>query len=824
MSIDLKGNTNYAALKNLDGQYIPIRTNLSAVDMIVANGLEVQGDTLSLKQATATDIQYGTSGSVVTPDVLKPILDSKQDTLTQGAGINITNSTISTADVPISAVTGLDTALAAKQDTLSAGYRMAIISGSTVDQLRYFPIVSATSATVVLEAGSAYKIQAVTGSKTLDSENVPENQFGLEGHAEIFIAGSGMIKTTSNVVLATPLEPDAVNNCTVRFHDGRAIISVEDHIAGHVVTSGGSGTNSLKYWLETANTSDAATQYISVDASLDHTTLDFASAAVNGEKHLVGNGYEATVVSGSVNCGTNKFTVSNLGLQDVTVAGGTLTMGDAYIPSGSTVAVSGGGLAVEKVSVDGELKGGLSWARYSTAKISGSGTLNLDGSYMPTNGDYDFNLNCSGVSIVNGSGGAYGATILARNRNTFNLTSCTISNNTAYWGAVKVNSGGTLNLSSCSFSSNAATYRGKDTCFDLGAKVTITGCTFGNGGGTAETANVSVIANPSSCTVTDCTFGSGVNIGFSTSASSASVTLSGTNKFLGKVATIGTATGQFLISSGAILDLTENTNTTPIAPAGGVTFGAGGATVYPSAGQASAYTLNGMKVPNIGNTNVVNLSGGRVTGITSDAYASNCIFSGGTAAFVLGNSSQGLTLDKCTVTGNAAAGTSGGFWLEDGTRLNLSSSIVSGNGTYDIFGYGDVEVSASTVGVVNMSSKGSLKIAGETKAASTISGGVQVTISSGAVLDLTGNTNPTPIAPGGGITFEAGGATVLYSSGAVSGSYSMDNVVLSSGAKLTNTNVIDLGSTYIGCKQSATAIISGAVVTHGNNTTVGGGI
>jgi hypothetical protein len=39
-----------------------------------------------------------------------------------------------------------------------------------------------------------------------------------------------------------------------------------------------------------------------------------------------------------------------------------------------------------------------------------------------------------------------------------------------------------------------------------------------------------------------------------------------------------------------------------------------------------------------------------------------------------------------------------------------------------------------------------------------------VTIASGAILDLTGNTNATPIAPGGGITFGAS-VTVINSAG-----------------------------------------------------------
>jgi hypothetical protein len=90
-----------------------------------------------------------------------------------------------------------------------------------------------------------------------------------------------------------------------------------------------------------------------------------------------------------------------------------------------------------------------------------------------------------------------------------------------------------------------------------------------------------------------------------------------------------------------------------------------------------------------------------------------------------------------------------------------------------------------------------------------------VTLTSGAILDLTGNTNPTPIAPGGGIVFEAGGATVLYSSGSVSGSYMMDNVTLPAWAKLTNTAVVDFNQTP-GIVTTGDTVISGATLYNGN--------
>lgn len=69
--IDLKGNTNYVAVKNLDNEDVPVRTNLSAVDMNVANGLHVEGDTLSIDKADPLELVTHVRGDgLVSADVM----------------------------------------------------------------------------------------------------------------------------------------------------------------------------------------------------------------------------------------------------------------------------------------------------------------------------------------------------------------------------------------------------------------------------------------------------------------------------------------------------------------------------------------------------------------------------------------------------------------------------------------------------------------------------------------------------------------------------------------------------------------------------------
>lgn len=174
----------------------------------------------------------------------------------------------------------------------------------------------------------------------------------------------------------------------------------------------------------------------------------------------------------------------------------------------------------------------------------------------------------------------------------------------------------------------------------------------------------------------------------------------------------------------------------------------------------------------------------------------------------------------------------------DGIPVDLSGATtapeevtVVGNGRNETFVSGTVTVTSQTT-LTNLTFSGSIVANGATLLADgiyhidTVTGAAGLTIGSGAIVDLTGNTNATPIAPSGGIVFASGGATVLYSSGAVSGSYMMDNAKLPAGAKLTNTAMVDLGGiTTAICYGSASgiSISSGRLSLSGgtaNSTTV----
>ncbi len=732
----------------LTGELVGYVSSGNAAFVLQIENFSVRNRVAGLGDPTALDqeIVTRTQAEMMIQSAVSASAATKQDNLTStnaGTGISITSAgVISVANVPQSAITGLSASLAAKQDNITAGYRMALVSGSTVDQARYFAIEPAITApanqttTVVLSAGKAYEIHAVANNaKVLLTRENPvggSRTFGLEGHAEIFVANTGCIQTGENVVLANALEPDAVNNCTLRFHDGKCIISVEDHIAGYVVVSAtGTSAGTLPYAL-----TSATQEYVAFDATLNGATIDLAGATTYaGEKHVVGNGYNETVLSGVITC-TSKTTFSNLSMDGVIISSGTLTMGDVNIPNGATVAViSGGMIAVEKVS--------------------GEGVLNQATTIIPSN----FKSEMYGITIA-GSVDCYFNSVLTASAVHFT-------------GEIKARQQATANVSSCQFDS------------------------------------VAYIAPV---------------------ASNAVINFIGSNSILTR--TTNDAIGVINITSGAVVDLTGNTNATPIAPGGGIVFEAGGATVLVGSGTASSsYMMDNVTLPagaKLTNTAAIDLGGTNVNVSPGTTASANSVtFTSGSAGS--DTSSRGgafhtyggtFALTNCTVSGNGANGVvGGGLAVFGGGSMHISNCTVSGN-----TGIGDIYVAgASSLLFINggtygktVLNAGKMEIAGQNAIDTIVTSNNPgtVTISSGASINLTSSINP-----GGSITFEAGGATVLYSSGAVSGSYSMDNVMIPAGATLTNTSAVNLNSANVIISSGTTASASGCMFSsgHGDN-------
>jgi hypothetical protein len=441
--------------------------------------------------------------------------------------------------------------------SLTAGYRGAV-SGSTVGFDPSADIVNVTGASVTLQPDTAYKIYAMSQPITLNANPPAAGKWAYEGHLEIFVAGTGYIVTGSNVVLANALEPDAVNNCTVRFHDGLAIISVEDHVAGYIVnTNTGTGDGSLPYALSVSNS-----EYVAFDATTNGTPVDLGGATTYaGEKHVVGNGYENTILSGGIVC-TSKTTFSNLSMDGVVVSSGTLTMGDVNIPNGATVAVSGGGLAVEKVTGNG-------------------GVIDLNGTHVVVSSGQIAYAN--GATFTSGiASNEIGGALYVLSGGRAEISSCTISGNRGQnqGGGIYAN-GAIVALTSVNITGNTAGNAGAGLFANQATVAISSSVVSGNISGGAATNGVDIFATSNS--VLDI---SNSELGKCTLASGGQIVLKGSN-VIGLIEARSTAVGNVgsvTISSGAILDLTGNTNATPINPGGGIIVKTGGCQVINSAG------------------------------------------------------------------------------------------------------------------------------------------------------------------------------------------------------------------------------------------------
>lgn len=416
-------------------------------------------------------------------------------------------------------------------DVAAVGFGMEL-AGGTASLARYRAVESVTGSSVTMQAGHAYKVVATTSAVTLNTETIPANQFGLEGHLEIFVSGTGYVVTGSNVVLANALEPDSVNNCTVRFHDGLAIISVEDHIAGYVVVSAtGTTAGTLPYAL-----TSATQEYVAFDASLNGATVSLSGSTANGEKHVVGNGYAETILNGNIDCGTSNCTVANLALSDVGLTGGVMTLGD--VKNIGTLTFSGGRCVVERVS---------------------GGIFDLNGSHGVVVASNDRIANITGCTFTNGVCNENAYNVIGGWNRSWNLENVVASGNTALYGGFAYPSGtgsAVIKIKNCVISGNAATI-GNDF-FVSSSMLELNG---------------------------------GNKVGEIVCTANAIVTFSSSNTIDRIAPRSDSQGGTVTISSGASVNLTSS-----IAPGGGITVLTGGCTVNGAeiaAGNYSTITSSG---------------------------------------------------------------------------------------------------------------------------------------------------------------------------------------------------------------------------------------
>ena len=451
------------------------------------------------------------------------------------------------------------------------------LGGETISLARYRNIETVTGSSVTMQAGHAYKVVATTSAVTLNTETVPAGQFGLEGHLEIFVAGTGYIVTGTNVVLSQPLEPDSVNNCTVRFHDGLAIISVEDHVAGYIVISAsGTSAGSLYYGLATSTN-----EYIAFDATTNGSACDLGGAVTNGEKHVVGNGYTDTILTGGVSC-ASKTTFANLAMSAASI-----------VANGSTELVDGH-YAIDTVTGTASLMLGKDAILDLTGNTNAT-PINPGGGITFTEGGATVypSAGSASAAVISHSGAANKITFGAiKNDNTFELSTMSGGSVTTSH-RIEVNSGGSFFARNVKIVDSAGGYNCLFTDGFGGAAVSLEGCTVSAAGypvllqGSGTTLNLSntVISATSATLISSDTL----------------MNIKGTfrtNSYIRPTGGDGQVTNAVItISSGAVVDISERTNSTgtAIKPGGTLQVEAGGSAtlVYWNGSAVASKTLSG---------------------------------------------------------------------------------------------------------------------------------------------------------------------------------------------------------------------------------------
>ncbi len=479
-----------------------------------------------------------------------------------------------------------------------------------------------TSPAVTVAAGLSYKLNASTGTHTLTTDTCPVGYDGRDAIIRITLGGSGVVQAVAPLQLGGALVPYAINNCVVRFRDGEAVLLVEDTLAGYVVTvTSGTDSGSLAYGLAAASI-----PYIAFSTGTDGQVVDMGDAVTaNEEVTVVGNGYTNTTVTGNITC-TNKTVFANVSLQDVNVMGGTMTLGDVNIPSGSTVAVSSGKLAPGKITGNG-------------------GTIDLGG----TNIQGGYNVFMSGITVTNG----VGTEPLPRggfahlNAGNLTMTSCTVSGCRADQGCAIFVTYNSHLISSSTIVGNI----GQGQIFTEIATVTIKDSVI-SGNPNPQQADIMTGGSSGGVQIIG-----GNTIGVMRLGNATSASFVGSNRVDSVYNRSNASTGIVILSSGAILDLTGNSNATPIAPGGGITFETGGATIYPSAGSTSAATIVGLP---------------------------SCLTIGNTANITVGNNLYNITtmtLSNCTITSTAGSDIEWDFSTDASTTriMNFTNCTFSGS-------------------------------------------------------------------------------------------------------------------------------------------------
>jgi hypothetical protein len=368
-------------------------------------------------------------------------------------------------------------------------------------------------------AGLSYKIKYMTDTNphNVTVDTIPSNGYGWDAHIQMFVKGASSVVFKSPLVLMNPLKSNAGHNLSVKFRNGQAFVYVDDTDAGYVIDALSGTTAGTLYAAITGNTND----YAIFSAELDGNTVNGGVAAFTGDQNhpsinVLGNGTDNTFITGSFTASTSGRPIN---FQALTVTGSTITdgvnmydvnlvdtavvcnrtsppyplMDNVVIPAGSTVTYTKAnyvGRSLGNIQLDGTfVLNGRYYINWDTS-ITGTGTLSVKdtSTFSYFNLSTPVTINITGVTITGHSSSGYDVIFNAGYLQTFTLTSCEITGNTAYIYPIG-NAGGAspdrravMVFNSCYVHDNPCVGNGLTTVWGPGSfsETIITGSTFGD--------------------------------------------------------------------------------------------------------------------------------------------------------------------------------------------------------------------------------------------------------------------------------------------------------------------------------------------------------
>ena len=285
----------------------------------------------------------------------------------------------------------------------------------------------ANSPALTVGAGLAYNLLADDGgTHELYVDTFPENAYGREAYLTLFVGETSSIHVNSPLVLMDPLTPNAVNNCVIRFRDGYARMYVLDTDYGYAVTvTTGDVDGTLRYGL--INTAE---NYI----TFSHTTDELDCVCITGGttipattstvRTILGNGKGVTSLNfdGGVLKPDKHLLFTNTGVKNATITGGSISLRNVVI--GDNTVVSSGTL---RVLGENELSGMMTFA---------GGTMTLNGTKVEGSDDATINISSSVTAPISATGSSL-------------ISDVTLTGTTTGYTPLYVSSGATLTLRDC---------------------------------------------------------------------------------------------------------------------------------------------------------------------------------------------------------------------------------------------------------------------------------------------------------------------------------------------------------------------------------------